>query len=271
MKRTNLLRVLLLLFVFIFSMFSCSSLLEIKLKDNPDFVKNAHQYLITHPITYASNKTYVFIIEDVQTKDVFHTEVQWSEETQGEGYIKTLDDESTYKTILDIFKKEMDKGDRRDFVVHTIDFFNPIDHKNYEVLGLVSFFRQTEKESYRTTFQTTTKSFPVEFWIFEQGKDVGKVEMHDPRLSSSSTIKIDIFIHDKLLHIEFEEQLNKRKVSFEYENQLVAFFDLKPAAFISTKKKGNVLIRSGLSKNFIADIFSSYILTDIISGTIRHI
>ena len=98
---------------------------------------------------------------------------------------------------------------------------------------------------------------------------MGKSEINRPA-ASHPALKMNLTINNRLLNLEYQEQFNKRKVSLEYEDEMVAFFDLKPASFISTKKKGSAFISSGLSNDFIADIFTSYIISDVMAGALRN-
>jgi hypothetical protein len=284
MKNVNQFRTIPLLLAIVLHMISCTStnivfLTELKLKDNPDFIKNAHEYIIEHPITSASTrniwghtpKIQTFVIEDIQTKDDYQIKTQWVKETERRLYAENSFITSNYRTYVEFMNikrqrftnisdiEEDDIGRGRDFILHKIDISNPVDNNDYEIFGEITFF---EKK---------TMGLPVEFWIFEQNKNVGMVKIDDPFDSSYPALKVDISIHDKLFKVEFEENFiqHKRKVSVEYEDQLVAFFDLKLAAFISTKMKGNILIKPGLAKDFLADIFSSYLMAAIIRRAIK--
>ena len=290
--KTNYIRIFSLFFILVIYLTSCTSLSKIKFADNPDFMKAADKYEILHPLISPSTetifsktaKTQIFTIEDVHTKNVYPIKVQWLKETNSIGHIENYNRRTKAFNILDIFfggdeypkrytsTRDMAKGDVakiRDIVLHQIDIQNPFDNKFYEVVGQVNFFRTIEKETKKTTFETTNISFPIEFWIYENGKEVGKSEINRPSLSSLA-LKINITINDKLLNLEYQEQFNKRKVSLEKDGELVAFFDLKPAAFISTKKKGNAFIAPGLSNDFIADIFASYIISDAMVGALKN-
>ena len=60
---------------------------------------------------------------------------------------------------------------------------------------------------------------------------------------------------------------NKVTVSFEGDSGLVALFGLKPKSFITTKMKGDVLIKRDLSENIKSDIFSIYLMVE---GILSH-
>lgn len=292
MKSSKLSGIIVLFLISIVYLTSCTSLTKIKLKDNPDFMKYADKYHIIHPLTSPSTetifsktaKTQIFTVEDIRTKDVFPIKVQWLKETNSTGHIENYNRRTKSFNILDIFfggdeypkrytsTRDMVKGDVakiNDFVLHQIDIQNPVDNKFYEVVGQVNFFRTIEKESDKTTFETTDISFPIEFWIYENGKEVGKSEIVKST-SNYYALKIDLTINDNVFDLEYQEQFNQRKVSLEKDGELVAFFELKPASFISTKKKGNTFIAPGLSNDFIADIFTSYIISDAMVGALKN-
>jgi hypothetical protein len=268
MKNTNFLQIFFLFLTTVLCLTYCTSSLEMKLNENPDFVKDAHKYIVTHPFhTRASNKPQTFIIEDVQTEDVYQTEVQWSTETKYDSYMDSFIKNTERKRITDTSDvEEGDVAEVRNFVTHKIIIPNPIDNKNYEVSGKVIFFSNTVEES---NYEITILRFPIEFHIFEKDNEVGQIKIDkDWDINIAKYFNITISLNDRLLNLKFYQLFNKRKVSIEYEDQLVAFFDLKPAAFISTKIKGDALIKNGLSSDFLADLLFSYILTDIFIGAI---
>ena len=291
MKTTNFLRIFLLLFILIVYITSCTSLSEMKLQDNPDFMQAADKYNIIHPLTSPSTetvfsktaKTQTFTIENALEKNVYPIKVQWLKETNSSGHIENYNKRTKHFNILDLFfnrrtypkpytgTHDMKKGEVaniRDFVLHQIDINNPINDKFYQVVGQVNFFRKIEKETNKSTFETTNISYPIEFLIFEKGEEVGKCVINKP--TSYSSLKINITFNNNDLNVEYEEQFNKRKVSVEYEGELLAYFDLKPAAFISTKKKGSAYVKPNLSQNLIADIFTSYVISDIMAGALNN-
>ena len=137
------------------------------------------------------------------------------------------------------------------------------------MVGQLNFTKEIKKESKKSTFESSSISFPVEFWIYEDGKEVGKSEINKST-SNFYSLKIDLTLNDKLYNLEYQEQFNKRKVSVEKDGNMLAFYDLKPAAFVSTKKKGTVYIAPGLSKDIRADIFASYIICDAMAGALRN-
>jgi hypothetical protein len=284
MKKSQL--VLFFCIIIILSLAFCTSLSEIKFEENPDFVNNALEYKMIHPLITASEKTLLssgktrtFTVEDVQSKSVYEIEVLWLKETGREGYITSLKDKSKHIGTNDTFIKrfddlsttdilvEMKEGDEariKDYVNHRVEISNPLDSSDYIILGQVEFFTHIVKESDKTSFHKEEISFPIELGIYEEGIDVGKVILGESRDSDDLIVIIDIYLHDRFYKVEFQELLNKRKVSVEVDDELIAFFDLKPASFITTKLKGNALIKAGMSSEITADIFSAYILTAIV-------
>ncbi len=161
----------------------------------------------------------------------------------------------------------MEQGDVasiRDIVYHRVEILNANENIDYLVLGQVVFDRKINKQTEATTIETTNIIYPIEFWIFDEGKEIGQLTINKRIKLFTSALYIDIIIHDKLLNFEFKEQLNKRKVSVVYNDQQIAFFELKPASFISTSQKGNVQVKAGITPEFTNDIFTSYILADIV-------
>lgn len=291
MSMINRFRLGVLVVIVAFIFISCASLSDLKLKENPDFMRDSHRYSVIHPLTKPSlntvfkksSKPQTFIFKNVQSKDDYHFKVHWAKETLSKT-TRSNDNERTmytgiFKHFLNHIKHtdhvdihDMEEGDVariKDYVVHRIDITNSVDSTDYVILGELSFFRKIEKDSENTTFESTNLIYPVEFFIFEKGKDVGKTVIKRSSLSSSPFLTMDILIQNNLLKVDFQEQFNKRKVSMESKEQLIAFFDLKPASFISTKLKGEVMIKSNLSENEITRIFTSYIITDILQKAIR--
>ena len=284
MKAQSIAKDFLLFLCLMINLVSCASLSEQMLKNNPEFVNNAHQYHILHPIVHSSVKSFNFTIENDQIQKNIQTEVRWSKDTERESYIESFNNEPQNRSILDIFFAghadesdpdihDMKKGDMariKEIIYHRVEISNPIGNNDYVILGGIEFYREKKQESENTTYETTQIIYPIEFRIFEEGKDVGKVEISRDKQLNSPFLHIDIFIHDKLFKIQFEEQFNKRKVSVELDNDLIAFFDLKPASFISTKMKGKAMIKPDLSQDLVADIFTSYILSTIARGSIKQ-
>lgn len=228
------------------SLISCTSLKEMKFKDHPGFEQNAEKYLVTSPVMKPSSKTHTFVFEDTQTNDVYEIMVRWSRESSRKGHID---------------ERDLGKGGvaaEEDFDAHKVLISNPIDDRNYEVVGKTSKSRSLRKHSEDVTEETTVTHYPIEFLIFEQGKDVGKVAM------PGASLKMDVLLHDKKFLFELRAFV-AYEYSFEYEDTLVAFFELKPEKVFNYKNfKGHVLLKPGLSNDFIADIFTSYIVAEII-------
>ena len=162
-KRKDFIGILLLFIVALF-FFMCTSLSEIKLK------------------------TQTFTIEEVKTETGYEADVAWSTETQRESYVESYRKRHEQTSALDIFfsksvsdpvsTSDMKKGDVakiRDYIFHRIELYNPINNQDYVILGQVQLYRKITKESSRSTFESTSIHYPVEFWIFREGRDIGKV------------------------------------------------------------------------------------------------
>jgi hypothetical protein len=245
MKNTIRIPVVLLSILFLFSIILCTSLKETVFKGNPDFEKNAEKYLVTSPLTQFSSKPYTFIFEETKTYAVYEIMVQWSEESNIEG---DFDEENLEEGKI---------GKEREYLGQRVIISNSVDDRNYEVIGNTTIFRSLFKYSEKLTEETTVISYPLEFRIFEQGIDVGTIIMPEP------SAKMSAFIHDRQINLEFGELT--KSYSFEYQNDLIAFFELKPEKSFNYKNFiGTALLKPGLSNDFIADIFTTYIVAEII-------
>lgn len=248
MKNTWRLPVLLCSFISV-HLISCTSLKELKFANHPDFEKNAEKYLVTSPLTRPSSKPHAFIFEDTQTNDVYEIVVQWSQETSRKG---KMDEESLASGSVAF---------EEDFDAHRVFISNPIDNRDYEVIGKTTISRSLKKHTEKLTEETTVIAYPIEFWIFDGGREVGRIVMPEP--SSLTTVAIDVFIHDRRAKLEFQ-QFNARYISLQYEDDLIAFFELKPEKVFNYKNfKGSVLLKPELSNDFVADVFTAYIVAEI--------
>lgn len=276
-------KAVLLLLMLTIAFVMCASLADIKLKGNPEFVQSARLFNILHPIVNSTAGSQIISIEDAATSTVYKSELSWSSETEREGYIQNfrrrhgesviLDDFLTHSSVEPVNTSEMKKGDVakiRDYNYHRIELSNPIDSLEYVILGQILFLREITKESSRSTFESTDIQFPVEFRIYEKGKDAGQAVIRDPFLTPGVALEVEVEIHDNTYHVEFQEQFNKRKVSVEKDSVLLAFFDLKPAAFVSTKMKGTVMVKPDLARDTVADVFTSYLVTVVMRGAMRR-
>ncbi len=74
------------------------------------------------------------------------------------------------------------------------------------------------------------------------------------------------------MNLEFQGVfVTERSFSFEYQNDIIAFFELKPEKWFNPKNlEGKALLKPGLSNDIIADIFTSYIVADIIVNILRR-
>ena len=258
---------------------SCSAVMGEMLTINPEFAETADTYLISHPSSRPSSalKPVTFTLEDGLTNDIYEMKVTWSKETNTEG------------SIVESQVGKGDKAKQRDFVAHKGLFLNPIDGKSYEIIGTTTTHRSLERHSNDMTEETSTMSYPLKFTIFQQGQEVGTVTVNE----SSLPLGIEVLLHDRLVYISHQIRSNQRQVALEFEDEQIAFFDLKTDGVVVAKSKpkikdfsldalmdgkvqkysitefkGNAYLTPGMTRDFIADIFTFYIIADTMMGIV---
>ena len=242
-------------FLLILIFASCSSLKESALKGNPDFVANAEKYLITSPIPSTTSKPQIYKFEDSQTRTVYEVEVKVQEPG-------TRDDrESPAVPGGVILTKE--------FEGHRLFINNAMDKKSYEIMGTTSLVRATEQRSAKVTEETIMINYPVEFWIFEEGKDVGKFAVLRPE--SLTAQRMEIALHKQHMELEFQDQFNKHYYSFKSGGELIAFIEMKPKGFVATSMKGAASFKPGLSPEQKSDVLASFIVVGIVMRIIHEV
>ncbi len=98
---------------------------------------------------------------------------------------------------------------------------------------------------------------------------MGKITVSGPGLDL--TLNIDALIHDKQLQLEYQPGMtNKRNIAIENEQGLLALMHSKPAGFITTKQKGDFLIKAGLEKELKSDILATYMIVETVMGIISE-
>ena len=243
-----------LLLVFFLMLNSCSSLREAKLKENPDFEKNAEKFVITSPISpvASSNK---YILEDQTLNKVYELEIDMEDSHTDISVIEEEEIEGGYKTKT------------HEFTSHKFYILNPVDSSEYEVVGKTTYFRTKEEEE-KESFEIGKFVYPIDFWVFEDGKDIGKITLNEPGISDQQVNRIptEITFHNKDYNVEYQSMFNKVSVSFDDESGLIALIGLKPKSTITTKMKGEILIKRGLSEELKSDIFTLYLM---IEATLR--
>jgi len=239
-----------LLLVFFILLNSCSSLREAKLKENPDFEKNAEKFVIISPIspTGSINK---YVLEDQILNKVYELEIEMEDSHTDITVIEEEEIEGGYKTKT------------QEFTSHKFYILNPVNSSEYEVVGKTTYFRTKEEEE-KESSEMGKFVYPIDFWIFENGKDVGKISFKEPGISDQqvSRIPTKTTFHNKNYNVEYQNMFNKVSVSFDDESGLIALIGLEPESTITTKMKGEILIKQGLSKELKPDIFTLYLIIE---------
>jgi len=241
-------------FLLILIFASCSSLKESALKGNPDFAANAEKYLITSPIPSTTSKRQIYELEDSQTGTVYAVEVKVQEPG-------TRDERESPAVPGDVILT-------KEFEGHRLFINNAMDKKSYEIIGKTSLVRATEKLSAKVTEETTMINYPIEFWIFEDGKDVGKLVVLRPSLTAQ---RMEIALHERRMELEFQDQFNKHYYSFKSGGELIAFIEMKPKGFVATSMKGEASLKPGLSPDQKSDLFACFVVAGIVMKIIHEV
>jgi hypothetical protein len=233
---------------------SCSSLKEAKLKENPEFEINAEKFVITSPIS-PNASTNIYVLENRALNKVYELEIEIEDSQTDISVIEEEEIEGGYKTKT------------QEFTSHKFYILNPMNDGKYEVVGKTTYFR-TKEEKEKESSEMGTYVYPIDFWIFEDGKDVGKISLKEPGISDQQVNRIpaEITFHNEVYSIEYQNMFNKVSVSFDDESGLIALIGLQPASTITMKMKGEILIKRGLSEDLKADIITTYL---IIEATLR--
>lgn len=234
-----------LIIFLVFFVFSCANVIETKLKENPEFVKNAEKLKITSPLSYKSTKFNKYIIEDTGTENIY--EIEPDVETTGQD-IQILEEEKT---------REKNLIKTKEFTSYRIFLVNPLNNNEYEVIGKTTYFRSKEEKG-NSSSESGKMIYPVEFWIFHQGKDAGSIKMDSPGFTK---VNAKILFNNKNFDLEYQSVFNKECYSFKENNTLAALILLEPEGTIAFKKKGEILLKKNFSENLKSDIITIYILT----------
>lgn len=229
---------------------SCASLKESQFKSNPEFAAQANKFSIACPIPKLSSKSHHYTFENEQTNTIYKSNV-------------TIH----FPGSQSIDSDDLSKGEilnSKEFAGYRLYISNSIDSSEFEVLGTTDLSRTTEKQSKSLSEETVILHYPIEFWIFQNGKDVGMVKIHTPL----STQIMNFILYERHFELEVQKQFNKSYFSIKTENQLIALVELQPKAFISTKLKGKAFIQSESSGDVTPDILTIFIIADIISNII---
>lgn len=237
-----------LLFCFIIG---CTNATQAKLKENPEFERNAERFTITHHYNQSR-----FMIGDVPSGIIYEVEVE-------------IEDPQRDVTVLE----EEERDDKnisktKTFASHKFFVTNPWDSTEYEVIGTTTYFITKEEEE-SESFEVGKMEYPIEFWIFDDGKEVGKITVYESPAKSDQ--KIDLLIHDKPMKLENNIFINKKSfkfekcLSFEDESGLITLISLKDKG---NQHGGEMLIKKNLSKNLKSDIIAMYMIAETAFGII---
>ena len=208
-----------ILTVFFFMFISCANLRNIKLKENPEFEANAEKYLIVSCPTTPTAAINKYILKDQMNKEYEMTlEIEHSQTD-----VKLLEEEKTTNRI---------KTKTQEFTSHKFFIHNPLNNKYYEIVGKTTYLR-TKEEDEKESFETGTMIYPLEFWIFDDGKDVGKIIIEEPGIGDNKVLRFNIesTLNYKNYHLEYQDMFNKVTLSFEDKDELIALISLKQKSF----------------------------------------
>jgi hypothetical protein len=238
---------------------SCTTLKDTTLKENPDFRKNAYTYQVTSPLGYRSPLFDKYLLHDTHMNADYEVEPQYEDP---ESIYSRLGSESAHPHAI-----KSSEVTTYDFVIS-----NPLDNSSYVVIGETTFYRVTgEREG--ESVEEGGLATPVEFWIFQNAEEVGKITVKQPSPYSYPNLvyPIEISLHAKSVHAEYQKALNEKSISFEDAKGLLALVGLTTSGFVATKFEGEVLTRQGLTDESRADIVSVFMVTDIVMTIIESV
>jgi len=240
--------------LFLYSV-SCTSLKDKVLKENPDFKKSADKFILTTPIKVNSSSSNKFVIEDISSNITYEVEVD-------------VEDPLTEVDVMENYQNG-DKQISKTKEFTALKFFvqNPFNDIEYEVIGKVTRFKTIEEEE-KESFESGDLNYPIEFWIFKDARDAGKITVYEPTLSLSQ--KIYISFNDNQVEVEYQNMLNKKTFLFNDDKGLIALIGLKPKGTVATRMTGDFLIKKGISENFRSDIISMYLMSESAFGVIQE-
>ncbi|GAB4376090.1 MAG: hypothetical protein Kow0042_22070 [Calditrichia bacterium] len=229
----------------------CTNVTQLKLKENPEFEKNAVKFVVTNPINQV-----LFIIEDLTLNTVYEVAVD-KQESQKD--VTVLEEEQRDDAYISKTKT---------FASHKFFIVNPWDSVEYEIVGTTTYFITKEEEESKS-FEVGKMVYPIEFWIFDNGIEVGKITIYESPSKPNQTL--DLIIHDKQMKLDYSIFLNKKSFliercfAFEDENGLITLIGLKQKG---TRHRGDILIQNEISRELKADILSMYMIIETALGII---
>jgi len=218
---------------------SCSSLHKTKLAEYPGFEKDAQRFIITSPFSHYPSGSNQFVVEHRSADTTFQVKTRFED-------------------------RKVDKTNNRESFSYKFYVGKPFNEGYYEVIGNTTILRS---EDNRTRHLVT----PLEFLIFADGREVGRIThpktgffdlLMDPKYN------FDVLIQDKQLQVEYQPIKNNRNMAVENAQGLLALMHSKPTGFISTKQKGNFLIKAGLQKELKSDLLTTYMIVESVVGII---
>ncbi len=245
----NIFRFCAMLLVSYLALNFCTSLKDVTLKEHPGFEQNAAKFVMICPIRPTEgNNTYT--LEDPATKQLHEMQV----------VIKTT---ATDVQVIDEEQDEKIKTTQtKESTSHVFHVSNPVDSSVYKIAGKTTYYRTKEKEE-QSSYESGEYVYPIVFTIYQEDMDVGNITLKQvTNAVNIDIIKIplDISLHKRDFHVDYQNMFNKTTATFENDKGLVALFGLKPKSFVSTKLKGDILIDRSLSQEEQADIFSMYLV-----------
>lgn len=231
---------------------------KVQLKTSPDFAQDARLYHLKHPIMkpyftvgyHQGSETKTVLVEDAETGRSYEIAMHFLPDPQ----------EQDFDYAYDVETGEFVNAD--DVAVRRIIISNPADSSEYVIAGKVNVYKEYENETYSSI------RYPIELNISQENETVGYILIRKEADWDSAATAVEFTIHDRIYELNFQEILNKRKVTVKENGQLMAFFDLKPAAFISTSFKGDALIRSGTTNNLTSELFMTYVISCILNKSL---
>ena len=274
----------------------CTSLSKVELSENPDFFANAEEYSLAHSfpqvltfdLNYLQERSQLFEVTNLQTKRGFQVKVKYFNTTSEAELVRKLSqnqDEEVVEEVLKNFFTKMDSiSEQREndtiiiagfnkayYFYQGMSFYNPLNDLNYCILSKVFYYRDRLQIDPPTLIDKSYLFFPIEYWIFEEDAETGYISFYKSYAQISDlgyALEANILINSRRLHSKFQGFSYKRKTSIECEDQLLAFFELKPpkaGVANDTYKEliGKVLVKAESSNEEKAEIFTTYIIFDL--------
>ena len=234
--------------ILIISCIYCTSLKQVQFKQYPSFESNADKIMVQYEHrAFESTRTYIFENLDGSKRITFIVSNAKSNTERRRG-------------DLPVHVYQAESGTGLQFSI-----WNPLDSTTYIIEGeIIQKGIVAEGSKSYTEMTLSTKG---EFKIFHQNNQIGLIKLKSRKFKTDS---FEILINDRKLNHIFEKRLSSRHLSFEHENELVAFLELhSKTSFGSERYEGDFFIKDGLDKHFYSDILVSSIVADILNRFIE--